>query len=111
MGGKTLVPRQGNNSYIFPGVGLGAIACGATRITEEMFLAAANTLAAQVTPADLEQGSLYPPLASIRAVSARIAVAVAEVAYQRGLVSRPRPANLLEHVEQQMYDPHYPSYA
>ena len=95
VGGKTLVPRQGNNSYIFPGVGLGAIACGATRITEEMFLAAANTLAAQVTPADLDQGSLYPPLANIRAVSARIAVAVAEVAYQRGLAAKPRPANLL----------------
>jgi malate dehydrogenase (oxaloacetate-decarboxylating)(NADP+) len=76
-----------------------------------MFLAAANALAAQVTPADLEQGSLYPPLSSIRAVSARIAVAVAEVAYQRGLASRPRPANLLEHVQKQMYDPRYPSYA
>jgi len=107
VGGKTLVPRQGNNSYIFPGVGLGAIACGATRITEEMFLAAANTLAAQVTPADLDQGSLYPPLANIRAVSARIAVAVAEVAYQRGLAAKPRPANLFESVESQMYDPHY----
>ena len=45
---------------IFPGVGLGAIACGATRITDEMFLAAANALAAQVTPEDLEQGSLFP---------------------------------------------------
>jgi len=111
VGGRTLVPRQGNNSYIFPGVGLGAIACGATRITEEMFLAAANALAAQVTPADLEQGSLYPPLANIRAVSARIAAAVAEVAYQRGLAAKPRPANLLEFVQTQMYDPHYSSLA
>ncbi len=107
VGDKTLVPRQGNNSYIFPGVGLGAIACGATRITEEMFLAAANTLAAQVTPADLDQGSLYPPLADIRAVSARIAVAVAEVAYQRGLAAKPRPADLFESVKSQMYDPRY----
>ena len=82
--GKTLVPRQGNNAYIFPGVGLGAIACGATRITDEMFLAAAETLAAYVTPADLAQGSLLPPLSNIREVSAHIAVAVAEVAFQRG---------------------------
>jgi malate dehydrogenase (oxaloacetate-decarboxylating)(NADP+) len=111
VGGKTLVPRQGNNSYIFPGVGLGAIACGTTRIIDEMFLAAAHTLAAQVTLADLEQGSLYPPLAQIRAVSVQIAVAVAEVAYQRGLAARPRPADILEHVRVQMYDPHYPSYA
>ncbi len=111
VGGKTLVPRQGNNSYIFPGVGLGVIACGATRIIDEMFLAAAHTLAAQVTQADLEQGSLYPPLAQIRAVSVQIAVAVAEVAYQRGLAAKPRPADMLEHVREKMYDPHYPSYA
>ena len=111
VGGKTLVPRQGNNSYIFPGVGLGAIACGATRIIDEMFLAAANTLAAQVTPADLDQGSLYPPLAHIRDVSAQIAAAVAEVAYQRGLATKPRPADLLDYVKKQMYDPHYPGYA
>ncbi len=111
VGTKTLVPRQGNNSYIFPGVGLGAIVCGATRIVDEMFLAAANTLAAQVTPADLDQGSLYPPLANIRDVSAHIGAAVAEVAYRRGLAANPRPDNLLEHVRKQMYDPHYPSYA
>jgi len=81
VGGKTLVPRQGNNSYIFPGVGLGAIACGATRIVEEMFLAAADALASLVTPADLDQGRLYPPLADIRIASAHIAAAVAAVAY------------------------------
>jgi len=111
VGTKTLVPRQGNNSYIFPGVGLGAIVCGATRITDEMFLAAAKTLAAQVTPGDLDQGSLYPPLAQIREVSAQIAAAVVEVAYERGLAAAPRPKNSLEHVRKQMYDPRYPSYA
>ena len=111
VGGKMLVPRQGNNSYIFPGIGLGAIACGATRIVDEMFLAAAHTLAAQVTPADLEQGSLYPSLTHTREASAKIAAAVAEVAYQRGLAAKPRPADVLEYVREQMYDPHYPSYA
>ena len=110
-GGKTLVPRQCNNSYIFPGVGLGAIACGATRIIDEMLLAAAHTLAAQVTLADLDQGSLFPPLANIREVSTQIAVAVAEVAYQRGLAAKPRPADVLGHVRKQMYDPHYPIHA
>ena len=108
--GKRLVPRQGNNSYIFPGVGLGAIACGATRITDEMFLAAARTLAAQVTPADLEQGSLFPPLGNTREVSARIAVAVAEVAYERGLAAKSRPEDMMALVQGHVYDPHYPSY-
>jgi malate dehydrogenase (oxaloacetate-decarboxylating)(NADP+) len=108
--GRTLVPRQGNNAYIFPGVGLGAIACGATRITDEMFLAAAQTLADYVTPADLDQGSLLPPLSNIREVSAHIAVAVAEVAFERGLASRSRPENMLELVKAHVYDPHYPAY-
>ena len=109
--GRTLVPRQGNNSYIFPGVGLGAIACGATRITDEMFLAAAATLASQVTPADLDQGSLFPPLANTREVSAKIAVAVAEVAYERGLAARSRPEDMMALVQSHVYDPHYPRYA
>ena len=70
-----------------------------------------NTLASQVTPADLDQGSLFPPLASTREVSARIAVAVAEVAYQRGLAAKPRPDDLRALVQAHVYDPHYPSYA
>lgn len=108
--GKTLVPRQGNNAYIFPGVGLGAIACGATRVTDEMFLAAAQTLADHVTPADLEQGSLFPPLSNTREVSAQIAVAVAEVAFTSGLASRSRPEHMLDLVKAHVYDPHYPAY-
>ncbi|APW45169.1 NAD-dependent malic enzyme [Rhodoferax antarcticus] len=108
--GKTRVPRQGNNAYIFPGLGLGAIATGAMRITDEMFLAAAQTLAAYVTPADLEQGSLLPPLTSVREVSVHIAVAVAEVIFERGLATKSRPENLLELVRAHVFDPRYPSY-
>jgi malate dehydrogenase (oxaloacetate-decarboxylating)(NADP+) len=108
--GKTYVPRQGNNSYIFPGVGLGAIASRARRITDEMFLAAARSLAAQVTEADLAQGSLYPPLKAVRQVSARIAADVAEVAYARGLAARTRPADVLADVRSRMYEPSYTDY-
>jgi malate dehydrogenase (oxaloacetate-decarboxylating)(NADP+) len=108
---RTYVPRQGNNSYIFPGVGLGVIASGARRVTDEMFLAAARTLARQTTKADLDQGSLYPPLGRIRDVSAHIAAAVAEVAYSGRLTSRRKPPGVLAHIRAQMYDPRYPRYA
>ena len=101
------MPRQGNNSYIFPGVGLGAIASGTRLITDEMFMAAAHTLAQLVSEADLDQGSLYPALRRIREVSARIAAAVAEVAYKRGLAAGQPPKDLLAYVQSQMYDPRY----
>jgi malate dehydrogenase (oxaloacetate-decarboxylating)(NADP+) len=107
LDGKTFVPRQGNNSYIFPGVGLGAIASGSKLVTDEMFMAAAHTLAYLVNKDDIEQGSLYPALPRIREVSAHIAVAVAEVAYRRGLATTPAPNDLMAFVQSQMYDPHY----
>ena len=111
LGDKTFVPRQGNNSYIFPGVGLGVIASGANRVTDEMFMAAAHTLAAAVSEDDLQQGSLYPPLKSIREVSAHIAAAVAEVAYRKKLAQGAKPADLLAFVKAQMYEPRYATYA
>ncbi len=110
IGGKTLVPRQGNNSYIFPGVGLGAIAAMAKRVTDDMFLAAAKALDAQVTQAELDQGSIYPALQRVRAVSAKIAAAVAEVAFSQDLAGRARPDNLAAYIESRMYDPHYRSF-
>jgi malate dehydrogenase (oxaloacetate-decarboxylating)(NADP+) len=111
LDGVTFVPRQGNNSYIFPGVGLGAIASGAKRITDEMFMGAALALAELVSEADLAQGSLYPELPRIREVSARIAAAVAEVAYRRGLATGAPPKDLLAHVKSHMYQPRYADYA
>ena len=107
LNGRTFVPRQGNNSYIFPGVGLGVIASGARLVTDEMFMAAAHTLAQSVTEADIAQGSLYPALPRLREVSAQIAAAVADVAYQRGLANGPPPNDLIGYVQSHMYDPHY----
>ena len=107
LNGKTFVPRQGNNSYIFPGVGLGAIACGATLVTDEMFMAAARTLAGLVTDDDLKQGSLYPALPRIREVSLQIAAAVARVAYRRSLAAQQKPKNLLAHIKGQVYEARY----
>jgi malate dehydrogenase (oxaloacetate-decarboxylating)(NADP+) len=108
--GKTFVPRQGNNSYIFPGVGLGLIAAKARRATDAMFLAAARTLAGQVTAEDLAQGSLYPALSRVRDVSAHIAAAVIKVAVADGVAGVQRRARLLPFVQSQMYDPRYISY-
>jgi malate dehydrogenase (oxaloacetate-decarboxylating)(NADP+) len=110
LNGQTFVPRQGNNSYIFPGVGLGAIASGTRLITDEMFMSAAETLADLVPKSDLAQGSLYPALPRIREVSAHIAAAVAQIAYQHGLAAGPAPNDLLMHVQSHMYDPHYCDY-
>jgi malate dehydrogenase (oxaloacetate-decarboxylating)(NADP+) len=107
LDGKTFVPRQGNNSYIVPGVGLGAIASGAQRFTDEMFMRAAHTLASLVSQSDLERGSLYPALPRIRGVSAHIAAEVAQVAYKRGLATGPAPNDMLAHVQSHMYEPRY----
>ncbi len=107
LDGRTFVPRQGNNSYIFPGVGLGAIASGSRLVTDEMFMAAARALAQLVSESDIKQGSLYPALPRIREVSAHIAAAVAGVAYERGLATGQPPNDLVGYIQSQMYDPHY----
>ena len=106
----TFIPRQGNNSYVFPGVGLGVIASGSSRVTDSMFMAAARTLAACVADHDLEHGSLYPPLTSVRGVTAQIAAAVADVAFVEGLAAIPRPDDMLAFVRSHMYEPDYPTY-
>lgn len=110
LNGNTYVPGQANNSYIFPGVGLGVIIAEATRVTDEMFFAAAKTLASEVADTDLQQGRVYPPLSRIRDVSASIAYAVAEVAYRDGLALNARPSDLLGYIKSQMYQPVYESY-
>jgi malate dehydrogenase (oxaloacetate-decarboxylating)(NADP+) len=111
LDGKTFVPRQGNNSYIFPGVGLGVLASRARRVTDAMFMASARTLADMVTAEDLAQGSLYPPLKRIRDVSARIGAAVALVARNAGLAGHAVPDDALAFVREQMYQPVYRDYA
>ena len=109
MNDRTFVPRQGNNSYIFPGVGLGVVACKARRVTDEMFQVAASTLAGMVTEKDLAQGSIYPAIAQMREVSAAIGAAVAKVAFDRGLAGVARPADLAAFIRDNMYVPNYRS--
>lgn len=110
LDGRTFVPRQGNNSYIFPGIGLGAVASGTSRISDDVFMAAAYRLAHLVSESDLEQGSLYPALSRTREVSAHIGAAVAEAAYAQKLTDKKKPGDLLRDMESQMYEPGYASY-
>jgi len=108
--GKTFVPGQGNNAYIFPGVGLGVIACEAKHVTASMFFTAAKTLANHVLESDLAQGRIFPALTRIQEVSAVIAAAVAEVAYEEKLARKKRPKDLLAFIKSLMFVPHYTSY-
>jgi malate dehydrogenase (oxaloacetate-decarboxylating)(NADP+) len=110
LNGTTHVPGQGNNSYIFPGVGLGVLASEASRVTDEMFYVAAKTLSSMVTDGDVALGRVYPDLNRIREVSAAIAVAVAEVAFARGLTRLARPQDLATLVQATVYHPQYRDY-
>ncbi|MBV8274591.1 MAG: hypothetical protein JO170_04930 [Verrucomicrobia bacterium] len=79
------IPSQAINAYIFPGVGMGIVASGSKLVTNEMFLAAARTLADQVSKGDRAEERIYPPISRIREVSIAIVCATAEIAYRRGL--------------------------
>ncbi|MDJ0523578.1 MAG: NAD-dependent malic enzyme [Planctomycetota bacterium] len=105
-GGRTFVPGQGNNAYIFPGVGLGAIAADTREVTDEMFFEAAKVLASMVTDRDLQIGRIYPSLGMIREVSRRIAIRVAEIAYERGLARAAQTDDIEGVVGDLIFDPH-----
>ncbi|XP_047316979.1 NADP-dependent malic enzyme-like [Impatiens glandulifera] len=109
--GKTYISGQGNNAYIFPGLGLGLIMSGAIRVHDDMLLAASEALAEQVTEENFSKGLIYPPLTKIRKISAHIAAKVAAKAYELGLATRlPQPKDLMAYAEKCMYSPNYRSY-
>uniref|UniRef100_A0A8C6X074 Malic enzyme n=1 Tax=Neogobius melanostomus TaxID=47308 RepID=A0A8C6X074_9GOBI len=106
--GRILFPGQGNNAYIFPGVGLGVTASGIRHVTEEVFLTAAEVLAEQVTEKDLAEGRLYPPLSSIRDVSLKLAAKIMEFAYKHNMASlRPEPSDKDEYLKSLVYSTDY----
>jgi malate dehydrogenase (oxaloacetate-decarboxylating)(NADP+) len=108
--GKRHVPTQGNNAYIFPGLGLGAVISRTKHVTDEMFYMAAKAAADMTTEEELAQGAILPPLTAIREVSANIAAAVAEYAWDEGLARRRRPRDIMALVRSQMYEPRYETY-
>lgn len=105
--GQEFVPGQGNNAYIFPGVGLGMIVCQANSIPDSVFLEAAKALSQAVTEQDLEKGSIYPQLDEIRVASLNIAVAVAEFAFEQGLTEMEKPDDIRQYIAEYMYQPYY----
>lgn len=108
--GRILKPSQCNNMYIFPGLGLGATVCGATRVTDRMLYIAAEALAKFVSDKDLEQGRVFPAITSIREVSHRIAVAVVEEAIREGIATKitaEDAADVSNFVARKMYYPEY----
>jgi malate dehydrogenase (oxaloacetate-decarboxylating)(NADP+) len=110
LNGKTHVPGQGNNAYIFPGIGLGVVCTGARRVTDAMFIKAARTLASLIRENELAEGRVYPALNRIHEVSHAIAVAVAGEVYAEKLNTNSRPEDLAGYVRSQMFQPEYPDY-
>lgn len=108
-GGRRNRIGQGNNVFIFPGLGLGALAARVRRVTDGMTTAASKALAAQVTDEERKAGLLFPAISRLRSVSARIALAVARQAVEEGVAAV--PADEVERlVEAEMWDPEYPEY-
>jgi malate dehydrogenase (oxaloacetate-decarboxylating)(NADP+) len=108
--GRRFVPGQANNSYVFPGIGLGVLVSEAAQVSDEMFLAAALKLATMVGESDLRQGRIFPPLSEIRNISAQIAAEVALTAEKQGLAGAALPDDLVAYIRSKMYEPVYQSY-
>jgi malate dehydrogenase (oxaloacetate-decarboxylating)(NADP+) len=108
--GSRVAVGQANNAYVFPGIALGTIASRLSLVTDEMFAVAARTLADRVSKQDLAQGLLFPPLTSIRDVSVRIATAVAQVAWKRGLTKVREPKDIEAFIRGCVFEPVYPNY-
>ncbi|MCD6597396.1 MAG: NAD-dependent malic enzyme, partial [Bacteroidales bacterium] len=104
--GKEYHSGQGNNAYVFPGIGLGTIVSNATTIPDDLFLVASQTLANLVSEQNLQDGSLYPRLTEIRNISLNIAIAVAEKVYELGISKNDeKPSNLEQLIVSYMYNP------
>ena len=104
--GTTFTIGQGNNALLYPGLGLGVIVSGASRVTDGMLLAAAQAVASQVDPTS-PGASLLPPVENLRASSATVAVAVARQAQADGVATADYD-NLIQAVQDAMWEPAYP---
>ncbi len=108
-GGRTVSVAQGNNVYVFPGVGLGALASGARRVVESMFTAAAHAIGELVSDEAIERSELYPPLAELRSISRAVAIAVGLDAMRSDVAPRIERDELERRVDAMMWAPGYPT--
>ncbi|WP_448211418.1 NAD-dependent malic enzyme [Colwellia sp. MEBiC06753] len=108
--GKLYPIAQCNNSYIFPGLGLGVVAANINRITDEMLMVASETLAEASPRANKGEGDLLPPITEIAALSKKIAFAVAKVAYEQGLALEIPDDMLIAKIDRNFWQPAYRQY-
>lgn len=105
--GKTFTPGQGNNVFIFPAMGLAIYATEAKRVTDDMFLVAAEAVAEQVTKENFEKGLIYPHVNTILKISVNVAIKVAEEIFKNDLAAVTRPKDLQSFIKSKMYEPVY----
>jgi malate dehydrogenase (oxaloacetate-decarboxylating)(NADP+) len=107
INGRRFVPGQGNNVYIFPAMGMAVFATEAERVTEEMFIVAAQAVAEQVSEENLSTGLIYPPQSHILEASLHVAERIAAYIFDRGLARVPRPDDVGALVRARTYRPVY----
>jgi malate dehydrogenase (oxaloacetate-decarboxylating)(NADP+) len=107
LDGQTFLPSQANNLYIFPAVGMAIYTTNAKRVTDEMFIEAADAVADQVTPEQLKLGMLFPPQSNILEVELQTAARVAKLVFDSGLARVERPPNIEKFIRQHVYKPEY----
>jgi malate dehydrogenase (oxaloacetate-decarboxylating) len=108
--GREIRISQCNNLYVFPGMGLGAIVCQASKISAGMFHAASLAISRMVTAEMRENGLLLPPLTDVRRASLEVALAVARQARKEGIGMIVSDEQLIELIKHAMWEPHYYTY-
>ncbi|MBC53548.1 MAG: NAD-dependent malic enzyme [Gammaproteobacteria bacterium] len=108
--GNTYAISQCNNSYVFPGIGLGVIACSARRVSDEMLMVASTTLAEIASEQEEQPGAILPPLTSLSNISRRIAFQVAKKAQEQMLAREMTDEELLFAIERNFWTPVYRDY-
>lgn len=107
LNNQTFIPGQANNFFIFPAVGMAIFATQAKRVSDHMFIAAAQAVADQVPAALLQQGLLYPLQSNILEVAIQTATRVAKVIFDSDLALVAKPADIEAFIRQHVYKPEY----